>query len=152
MTKNSDVLSTEELEAAYKKESEGIPAYSTKISELCKYIWAGSLAFFYATLSAGKETVAYGFYQQNKHYIFAAAICGSIALIAAYIQNICGLKHADKLVNWIENTRNITRDQYNARTTSIYSNLNTIFFWLQNIFCIAAALLTAYPIVNFITH
>jgi hypothetical protein len=152
MTKKSDVLSDEELQAEYNSESDGIPIYSAKISEICKYIWAGSLAFFYATLSSGKETVAYGFYQQNKHYILAAAICGSIALIADYVQNVCGLEHASKFTNWIENTDEITRDQFNAHTTSVYSKLNTLFFWLQNIFCIAAALLTAYSIVNFITH
>jgi hypothetical protein len=152
MTDSSDLLDTESLQAAYEKEAENIPTFSTKISELCKYIWAGSLAFFYATLSSGKDTVAYQFYQQNQRYIIGAAVCGSIALIADYVQNVCGFRHAELLVEWIENTRNITRKQLNAHTTTVYSKLNTFFFWLKNICCIAAALLTAYSILKFIGH
>jgi len=146
----SGLLKAEELQAAYDKEAQQLPTFSGKISELCKYIWAGSLAFFYATMSSAKDTVAFAFYQQNKSYIFAAAICGSIALVADYVQNLCGFKHASKLVHWIENTRNITRDQLNEHTTTVYSVLNTVFFVFKNLCCIGAALLTAYSIVNFI--
>jgi hypothetical protein len=152
MTKNAELLDTASLQSAYDKEAGNIPTFSTKISELCKYIWAGSLAFFYATLSSGKDTVAYQFYQQNQHYIFGAAVCGSIGLIADYVQNVCGFKHAELLVDWIENTTNITRQQLNAHTTTVYSKLNTFFFWLKNICCIGAALLTAYSILNFVAR
>jgi len=152
MTDGSELIDSKELQAAYDKEAENIPTFSTKISELCKYIWAGSLAFFYATISSGKDTVAYTFYQQNQHYIFAAAVCGSIALVADYVQNVCGFRHAELLVHWIENTSDITRKQYNAHTTTVYSKLNTFFFWLKNICCVGAALSTAYSILNFITH
>jgi hypothetical protein len=152
MTDDSEVIDSGELQAAYDKEADNIPTFSNKISELCKYIWAGSLAFFYATISSGKDTVAYTFYAKNQHYIFAAAVCGSIALIADYVQNVCGFRHAELLVDWIETTKEITRKQYNNHTTTIYSNLNTFFFWLKNICCIGAALLTAYSILNFITY
>ncbi len=152
MTDDSDLIDSESLQKAYDNEASNIPTFSTKISELCKYIWAGSLAFFYATLSSAKDTVAYTFYQQNRHFIFAAAICGSIALIADYVQNLCGFKHAGAIVHWIEDTPNITRNQFNAHTTTIYSKLNTVFFVLKNFCCIAAALLTAYSLLNFVIH
>jgi hypothetical protein len=152
MTDHSGLIPSEELQAAYEKEAANIPTFSTKISELCKYVWAGSLAFFYATLSSAKDTVAYAFYQQNSRYIVGAAVCGSIALIADYAQNISGFKHASKLVYWIENTKNITKDQFNAHTTTVYSRLNTFFFGIKNVSCVGAALLTAYSIINFIMH
>jgi hypothetical protein len=153
MTEDSDILKDEELQAHYKDESDNIPVFSAKISELCKYIWAGSLAFFYATLNSATGTAAGEFYQQNKHTIFAVAVCGSVGLICDYLQNVCALKHSDDLVDWIENTKNITRGQYNDHTKSVYSRLDDIFFWLKNISCIFAALFTAYSILNFvITH
>jgi hypothetical protein len=152
MTHGSDLIDTKSLQAAYENEAKNIPTFSAKISELCKFIWAGSLAFFYATLSSGKDTVAFAFYQQNRPYIFAAAVFGSIGLISDYAQNVCGFKHAGELVHWIETTRNITRDQFNAHTTTIYSKFNTFFFGLKIICCIAAAALTAYSILNFIAH
>jgi hypothetical protein len=153
MTSGSDLLSTKELQKAYEEVAKNISTLSKKISELCKYIWAGSLALFYAALSSGKDTVAYAFYQQNKFYIFGAAVCGSIALISDYLQNVSGLKKAEEIVGWIEkNPGNITRDQLTAHRTTGYSKANIFFFRLKNVCCIAAAVLTAYSIVSFIAH
>jgi hypothetical protein len=127
MADDSELMDDEEVQTHYDAEVANIPAFAASISELCKYIWAGSLAFFYATLSSGKDTVAHTFYVQNKRYILATAVFASIALIADYIQNLCGLKHAETFTEWIENTENILRTQYNAHTSTVYSRLNTVF-------------------------
>ena len=150
MSNGSDLIDTKDLQAAYDKEAANIPTFSTKISELCKFIWAGSLAFFYATMSSAKDTVAFTFYQQNARYILIAAICGSIALISDYVQNVAGFKHARKLVEWIENTEPITRNDFNAHTSSVYLKINSFFFFCKNVCCVVAAGLTAYSILNFI--
>ena len=150
MSDGSQLIDSKDLQAAYDTEAKNIPTFSTKISELCKFIWAGSLAFFYATLSSGKDTVAFTFYHQNSPYILIAAICGSIALIADYLQNVAGFKHANALVEWIENTENITTGQFNAHTTTIYLKINSFFFIVKNLCCIGAAALTAYSILNFV--
>jgi hypothetical protein len=151
----SELMSEEELQTSYDLEVANISAFAAKISELCKYIWAGSLAFFYATLSSGKDTVAHTFYIQNKGYILATAVFASIALIADYIQNLCALKHAEILTEWIESiedTKNISRTQYNAHTSTVYSRLNTVSFNLKNVFCVIAALLIMCSIISFIAH
>jgi|SRR5580693_3356422 hypothetical protein len=155
MADSSELMNEKELQASYDAEVANIPAFAAKISEVCKYIWAGSLAFFYATLSSGTDTVAHTFYIQNKCYIFATAVFASIALIADYVQNLCGLKHAETLTEWIEsieNTENISRTQYNAHTSTVYSKLNSLFFYLKNVCCIAAALLIMCSIIRFIAH
>ena len=148
-------MSEEELQASYDLEVANISAFAAKMSELCKYVWAGSLAFFYATLSSGRDTVAHTFYVQNKWYIVASAVFASIALTADYIQNLCALKHAEILTNWIESiddTKNISRTQYNAHTSTVYSRLNTVFFNLKNVCCIIAALLIMCSIISFVAH
>jgi hypothetical protein len=155
MVDDSELMKKKELQTSYDAEVANIPAFAAKISELCKYIWAGSLAFFYATLSSGRDTVAHTFYIQNKCYIFATAVFASIALIADYIQNLCGLKHAETLTEWIESiedTEKISRTQYNAHTSTVYSRLNTLFFNLKNACCIVAALLVMCSIISFIAH
>jgi hypothetical protein len=101
-------------------------------------------------MSAGKDTVAFAFYQQNKGYVFIAAICGSLALVADYIQNLAGFKHASVLTGWIETTSNITRNQLNDHTTTFYSVINSVFFIFKNACCIIAATLTAVSILNFV--
>jgi hypothetical protein len=152
MADDSDLMDDEEVQTSYDAEVANIPASAAKISELCKYIWAGSLAFFYATLSSGRDTIAHTFYIENKCYILATAVFASIALIADYIQNLCGLKHAETLTEWIENTEIISRAQYNAHTSTVYSRLNTLFFYLKNVCCIVAALLIMCSIISFISH
>lgn len=150
MSNGSNLIDTKDLQAAYDKEAKNIPTFSTKISELCKFIWAGSLAFFYATLSAGRDTVAFTFYHENAPFILIAAICGSIALIADYVQNVAGFKHSKEIVIWIESTSKITRDQFNAHTATIYLKINSFFFVIKNLCCIAAAALTGYSILHFV--
>jgi hypothetical protein len=133
-------IEAEALAKAYQAEAQNIPTVSGKLSELCKYIWAGSIATFFALLTASSGTRAFEFYSANKTIVFAAAILGSFAFLFDYLQNLSALTHAKRLVRWIEQTDPIRIDQFNNMVASTWTRANFAFFCLKNLCAVLAAI------------
>jgi hypothetical protein len=125
---------------AYDTEFQNIAAISTKLSELCKYIWAGSLATFFALITAQQNTRAFDFYTTNKTIIFAAAIFGSLAFIFDYLQYLSALVHATRVAKWFERTPDANSEDFSRVAHSLWTKANFLFFCTKNAFAALAAI------------
>ena len=139
-----------ELQNLYEKEVENKYKLSAKISELCKFAWAGSIAFFYAVIVAPANTPSIKLYHDNKYFIISAAALGAIAFVSDYLQYVFAYKHTSDRVSWIERTTNIRRERLTQTAKSKYSRLNSLFFVLKNCAALTAALLVATTIIRFV--
>jgi hypothetical protein len=138
-------LKPQERQAAYNSEAANISDFSAKISDLCKYVWAGSLAIFYALVTSSTQT----FVGQQRSLLFIAAIAGALAFLFDYLQNISAYLHASKITAWLESKdEKIEIDEFNKQTESVYSFANQAFFVLKNIAVLVTAALVAYVIVT----
>jgi len=150
---DSDPVPSDELQKSYDDESANIPFLSGKISELCKFIWAGSLAIFYATLTTASGDAAHAFYDKSRTYLLLGAIFGSLCLVFEYLQLISGYKHAVDFVDWVEKKvkakETITKSSYNERTVSVFSFLNDKFFLAKNSCAVVSAALIAFAVIRF---
>jgi hypothetical protein len=123
------------------------------MSELCKFVWAGSLALFLAALTSDQSKVVTSFYGNSRWFLLLAAICGSLSMVFEYLQFVSGYKHAVNFVTWIERQVTartpITCSSYNQNTTTGLSRLNDAFFVAKNISALAAAVLIALAVIRF---
>jgi|SRR5580704_13535416 hypothetical protein len=140
-------LTDKEAQEAYNRESANLPVFTSKISELCKYVWAGSLAIFYALVTADPKSAAYHFVGNARYLLFIAAVAGSLAFLFDYLQNLSAYLHAAQLVKWLESTNPIPAAEFNRRTTSVFSYANKIFFVLKNAAVLVTAALVSYVIL-----
>jgi hypothetical protein len=69
-------MTAEEVQRAYNNEVQDVPKFSGRMSDLCKYIWAGSMATLFALLTHPTE-----------RWSFWAAVAGALAFILDYLQN-----------------------------------------------------------------
>jgi hypothetical protein len=145
---SSDNLTQKEAQEAYNREAANIPEFAGKISELCKYVWAGALAIFYALVTSDPTSSAYKFLGNQRSLLFVAAIAGSLAFLFDYLQNISAYLHARLLVSWMERTDPIPREEFNRRTTSVFSWANALFFFAKNIAVLITAALVSYVILR----
>jgi hypothetical protein len=80
-------LDDKEAQEAYLRESAYIPEFTGRISDLCKYVWGGALAIFYALVTSDPTGSAYKFLGSQRYVLFIAAIAGSLAFLFDYLQN-----------------------------------------------------------------
>jgi hypothetical protein len=128
------------VQKAYDTEFQNIKDISAKISELCKYIWAGSLATFFALITAQQNTRAFDFYSASKTIIFAAAIFGSLAFLFDYLQYVSGLVQATKVKKWFEGTTDPNPADFGPVAHSLWTKANFVFFCAKNAFAALAAI------------
>ena len=141
-------LSEKEAQDAYDSEFGNLSEFSGKISELCKYVWAGSLAIFYALITSDPTSTANNLLGSQRSLLFIAAIAGALAFLFDYLQNFCAYLHARLLVDWLESSKGaVDLDEYNRRTTSVFSMANVFFFYAKNIAVLVTAALVAYVII-----
>jgi hypothetical protein len=146
--KVTENLSSGERQKAYDSAVGDIAHFSESISELCKFVWAGSLAIFYALIVSEPSGSAEKLVGAQRPILFIAAIAGSLAFLFDYLQKISAYTHACYLANWIgESDEEIPLDEYNSKTTSIWSTLNNFFFILKNISVLMTAALLAYVMI-----
>lgn len=147
MTK-PDNLSPAEKQAGYDAANKDAAEFSGKISELCKYVWAGALAIFYALVTAEPTSAAAKFVGVQRPLLFIAAIAGSLAFLFDYLQNITAHIHASKLTSWLANTSGaILRKEYDKRLGDVWAQANTYLFVAKNVAVLAAATLVAAVII-----
>lgn len=137
---NKSKTAPDNVQKAYDTEFQNIKDISAKISELCKYIWAGSLATFFALITAQQNTRAFDFYTANKTIIFATAIFGSLAFIFDYLQYLSALAHATTIVKWFERTNNPDPRDFSHVVVSLWTKANFLFFCIKNAFAALAAI------------
>jgi len=140
-------LTTQERQDAYNTSVENISKFSARISELCKFVWAGALAIFYALVTAGPTSAASKFIGAQRPLLFIAAIAGALAFLFDYLQNITAYIQATRLVDWIKDRNTITVTTYNKRTRDGWAIANEIFFVLKNVAVLVTAVLVAYVIL-----
>jgi len=146
MTAVSDIA-PDDLQKAYATEAANIPKFGGKLSELCKYVWAGSLAITYAL--ATTEKVVPAFTGVHRLLWIAAAGAGALALLFDYLQYLAAFIHARGFVDWIESApKPIDREQFNRNTISAYSQANAFFFWAKNFVVFVAAALIASAVIG----
>lgn len=138
---DDDSVPEDVLTKAFDNEFTNINRFADKISELCKFVWAGSLATYFALLMSPKDTPGSIFFIQSKCFLLAAAACGTAAYVCDYLQSIYGYSHAMRIVSWIHQEDDVTYTKFNQMTESKYSRLNSLFFILKNVFAIIAAVL-----------
>lgn len=139
-------LNEKEAQDAYNREAANVPLFAGKISELCKYVWAGALAIFYALATTGPNSAANAFTSTQRSLLFIAAIAGALAFLFDYLQNLSAYLHARLLKHWMETTNPIPHDEYNRRTKSVFSAANAAFFFAKNAAVLVTASLIAYVI------
>jgi hypothetical protein len=133
-------ISDDELQKAYANEAANIPKFGGKVSELCKYVWVGSLAIAYTLATADKPIPAFSGGQ--KYILIAAAGAGSLALLFDYLQYLSAYLHARRFVRWIESSSGpIELKVFNGKTVSIFSYANSCFFWAKNFAVFISAIL-----------
>ena len=124
--------------------------FAARISELCRYIWAGSLATFFSLLLAAKDTRAFDFYSASKSLLLVIVILSSVALLLDYVQNMAGFRTAKSITNWAEHSPRHTRKAYLALVNSPWLRLNVLCFVLKNICAIVAAILLGAAVWTFV--
>jgi hypothetical protein len=141
-------LTPTQKQAAYDSGVENVSKFSARISELCKIVWAGALAIFYALVTAEPGSAATKFIGTQRTILFAAAVAGSLALLFDYLQNISAYVHASRLTAWIARTTGtIPAATYNAKTKDFWACANTFFFGAKNVAVLVTAVLVAYVIL-----
>jgi hypothetical protein len=145
-----ETLTAEEVQRAYDNEVQDIPKFSGRMSDLCKYIWAGSLGTLFALLTAAPATPAANFYAVNRSLVIAAAVAGSIAFVLDYLQNAVAYLHANRIVTWIERQTSIKRHEYNAKVNGELAPTGRALFVLKNLLALAAAALLGLAVVRFL--
>jgi hypothetical protein len=148
--KNADVIPDDILQRAYDGEFENRRRFADKISEWCKFIWAGSIATFFALLTAAKDSQGATLFSATKYILLASAACGTIALVCDYFQNVSGDIHSEKITKWIEMQNRITYGEFNTKVKDAYTKMNGIFFILKNCFTIISAALIVIAILVFV--
>jgi hypothetical protein len=142
-----DHLSDEEFQNAYNSESAYISESSRRLSELCKFVWAGSLAIFYALITTDPAKAGHSFSNSQRTLLFVAATAGALAFLCDYLQQFCAFMHAQRLVAWLESAeQEVAVEEYNERTSSVFSKANGFFFYAKNLAALFAAALVAYVI------
>jgi len=137
-----------EIQLAYDHESEKIPVHSGKMSELCKYIWAGSMATLFALLTAASGTPAASFFSANRMLIVISAVSGSAAFLLDYLQNAAEYQHFNTVVAWIEGRTSFTRQEYNKQTRTAWLSAANCFFFVKNICALASAALLGLAVLR----
>jgi hypothetical protein len=141
------LVSKEALQKAYDDEVANLPKFGGKISELCKYVWAGSLAIAYALVTTEKPIPAFS--GTLKFVWVAAAGVGAVALLLDYLQYLSAFFHARNFVRWIETVpKPIELQTFNANTVSFFSRANSFFFWAKNAAVFASAALIAIAVIG----
>ena len=140
-------LTRQERQGAYDTSVENISKFSARISELCKFVWAGALAIFYALVTADPTGGAAKFIGAQRPLLFIAAIAGALAFLFDYLQNITAYIQATRLADWIKDRNKIAASTYNKRTKDGWAAANAIFFVLKNIAVLVTAVLVAYVIL-----
>jgi hypothetical protein len=64
----SDLIPKDALQKGYDNEAAKIPELSAKMSELCKFVWAGSLALYFAALTTAKADAAGTFLRRQQRF------------------------------------------------------------------------------------
>jgi len=139
-----------EIQSAYASESQKLPTYSGKMSELCKFVWAGSMATLFAVMTAAPDSTAAKFYSDNHYFMIGAAAAGSIAFLLDYLQNVTVYCHYKGLVHWIEGRTKFFREEYNQQTQSNWLAVAHVLFIVKNVCALAAAMLLALAVIHFI--
>jgi len=151
MNANKQTAMTDaEIQRAYENESQNLPIYSGKMSELCKYIWAGSMATLFSLLTSASDTPAAAFFLANRSLVVLAAIAGSAAFLLDYLQNAAAYKHFNEITQWIESRNTFTREAFNAQTTSVWLSASRGLFVAKNFSALAAAALLGASILRFL--
>ena len=139
-------LTPEQRQGVYDTSADNIIKFSVRISELCKFVWAGALAVFYALVTAEPTSAASKFMAAQRPLLFIAAIAGALAFVFDYLQNITAYIQATRMVNWIEARAAIDRSEYNGKTKDFWARANEVFFIVKNVAVLIAAVLIAYVI------
>jgi hypothetical protein len=139
-------IPSDKLQESYATEAANIPKFGEKISELCKYVWAGSLAIAYAIATNDKPNALFS--GNQKYILIAAAGAGSLALLFDYLQYLAAFLHAKRIVQWIESApKPVAQKAYNDQTVSIYSQANAFFFFAKNVAVFVSAALIALAMI-----
>src|SRR5436309_15110450 len=93
-------LSEQEAQAVYDSMVAHMSERAAKISELCKYVWVGSLAIFYALVTAPTEK----FTNHQRSLLFIAASAGALAFLFDYLQNLSAYLHARFFADWLKSS------------------------------------------------
>jgi hypothetical protein len=140
------MLTKEEIQSSYDKEIESIRTQTARISELCKYSWAGALAIFFSLVVAAKDSEAARF-THGIRFLWLAAIAGAIAFIFEFLQFIFAYIHSRRFADWLGEQRQVSKPQHDAQTTSFLVTLNLAFFRLKIVASLLAAALVALGIL-----
>lgn len=141
-------LTEKEAQGAYDSQVANVTLFAGKISELCKYVWAGALAIFYALITTDPAGPANKFLGGHRSLLFVAAAAGALAFLFDYLQNFCAYKHALSLARWLESEPGqITVEEQNRRTSGVYLIANAAFFYAKNFAVLVTASLLVYVIL-----
>jgi hypothetical protein len=143
-------MTNAEIQHAYESEAGNIQKFSGKMSELCKYVWAGSMATLFALLTSAPDTPAAAFFSANRTLIALAALAGSAAFLLDYLQNAAAYKHFNKITHWIEGRATFTREAYNTQTNSGWLSASQCLFVVKNFCALAAAALLGVSVLRFL--
>jgi hypothetical protein len=144
------LIEEDKVTRIYEQQSESYAAFAKRMSELCRYIWAGSLATFFSLLLAAEHTRAFDFYVANKSLLLVIVILSSAALSLDYVQSWAGFRTAKSVIDWVENSSRYTRASYLVAIDSPWIKLNVFCFVLKNICAIVAAILLGYAVWTFV--
>jgi hypothetical protein len=144
------LIKHKEVARIYERESQKYSAFAARMSDLCRYIWAGSLATFFSLLLAAEKTRAFEFYAANKSLLLVIVILSSAALLLDYVQSIAGFRTAGSVANWVEGGPPYRQADYQALADSGWFRLNVWCFVLKNICAIAAAILLGIAVWTFV--
>jgi hypothetical protein len=145
-----NLIDHDQVERIYEQQSLSYAAFAARMSELCRYIWAGSLATFFSLLLAAPNTRAFDFYAANKSLLLAVVVLSSVALTLDYVQNWAGFRTAGSVINWVENAPRYTRVSYLRAIDSQWLQLNVLCFVFKNFCAITAAILLGIAVWTFV--
>jgi hypothetical protein len=140
-------LNRKEKQDALDNSVKDVSLFSGRISELCKFVWAGALAIFYALVTSDPTSTATKFIGTQRPLLFVAAIAGSLAFLFDYLQNISAYIFERRYTNWIKSQDVISIAKNNKRTNDGWSKANSFFFVLKNVAVLITAALVAYVII-----
>jgi len=144
----ADSLTEEQVQVVYDSESANIPKISERISTLCKFAWAGSLAIFFGLATAKSDSGTYVFFSGQRALLFASAIAGSVAFLFDYLQNLFAYIHTQRFLTWIEVNKSFSKTALNQRVAGGWSAAATFAFYAKNIAAFLAAVLLGLAILR----
>jgi hypothetical protein len=141
------MLSKEEIQSSYNDEQKNISTFSGKLSESCKYAWAGALALFFTSIvAANAETLAR--FKSVFDLLWIAAFFGALAFLLEIFQYIAAYVHARTFTAWMAAQTEIAKGDHDKKAYGPLTKANFILFVLKVICSLLSAAFVALGMVS----